>query len=132
MSYIEWGSRLAVENSASNARPPLPMPRWDWGTAGPPGSRISALAPVQEEEKAAPLPAADEAVRFSLHIKPLFRQMDRQSMQWAFDLWSYQDVKSHAAGILQRLQNGSMPCDGAWPQEKVQVFQRWVESGMSQ
>ena len=26
MAYIEWGSRLAVENSASAAHPPLPMP----------------------------------------------------------------------------------------------------------
>ena len=134
MAYIEWGSRLAVENSASAAHPPLPMPmpHWDWGTAGPPGSRISALAPVQEEEKTVALPSANEQVRFSLHIKPLFRPMDRQSMKWAFDLWSYQDVKSHAAGILQRLQNGSMPCDGAWSHEKVETFQRWVESGMQE
>jgi hypothetical protein len=22
-----------------------------------------------------------------------------------------------------------MPCDGAWPEEKVQVFQRWIETG---
>ena len=134
MSYIEWGSRLAVENSASHAHPPLhmPMPRWDWGTAGPPGSRVSALAPAQEEEKTVVLPSEEEAVRFSLHIKPLFRPMDRQSMKWAFDLWSYQDVKSHAAGILQRLQNGSMPCDGAWSHEQVEAFQRWVESGMQE
>ena len=51
-SYIEWGSRLAVENSQAGARPPehMPMPRWDWHTAaGPPGSRISALAPPEEE-----------------------------------------------------------------------------------
>jgi CDGSH-type Zn-finger protein/truncated hemoglobin YjbI len=134
MSYIEWGSRLAVENSTPGAHPPLhmPMPHWNWGTAGPPGSRISALAPVQEEEKTVALPSANDAVRFTLHIKPLFRTMDRQSMQWAFDLWSYQDVKSHAAGILQRLQNGTMPCDGAWQHEKVEVFQRWVESGMQE
>ena len=34
-SYIEWGSRLAVENSQTNARPPehMPMPHWDWNTA---------------------------------------------------------------------------------------------------
>jgi len=134
MSYIEWGSRLAVENSASNARPPqhMPMPHWNWGTAGPPGSRISALAPAQEEEKVAALPSADEAVRFTQHIKPLFRAMDRQSMKWSFDLWSYEDVKKHADGILQRLQNGSMPCDGAWPQEKVETFQRWIKTGMQE
>jgi len=22
-----------------------------------------------------------------------------------------------------------MPCDGAWPEEKVDVFKRWIESG---
>jgi len=51
-------------------------------------------------------------------------------MQFAFDLWSYQDVKSHAAGILERLQEGSMPCDDPWPQEQVELFKRWVDSGM--
>ena len=86
----------------------------------------------EEKQEAVVLPAADEPVGFAQHIKPLFRAMDRQSMEWTFDLWSYQDVKSHAAGILQRLQNGSMPCDGAWSHEKVETFQRWVESGMQE
>jgi truncated hemoglobin YjbI len=133
-SYIEWGSRLAVENSQPGSHPPqhMPVPRWDWGTAGPPGSRVSALSPQHEEEPAVALPAADEPVGFAQHIRPLFRAMDRQSMKWDLDLWSYQDVKSHAAGILQRLQNGSMPCDGAWSHEKVETFQRWVESGMQE
>jgi CDGSH-type Zn-finger protein/truncated hemoglobin YjbI len=134
MSYIEWGSRLAVENSATSAHPPLhmPMPHWNWGTAGPPGSRISALAPVKEEEQAVALPTADEAVHFTQHIKPLFRAIDRQSMKWIFDLWSYEDVKKYANSILQRLQNGSMPCDGAWPPEKVETFQRWIKTGMQE
>src|SRR2546426_65678 len=131
VSYLEWGSRIALENSQTNARPPehMPMPRWDWGTAGPPGSRISALTPRTEQEEEVALPAADEPVRFAQHIKPLFRPMDRQSMKWAFDLWVYKDVREHADGILQRLQNGSMPCDGPWSHEKVETFQRWVESG---
>jgi hypothetical protein len=25
--------------------------------------------------------------------------------------------------------NGSMPCDGSWPDAQVQVFRRWTESG---
>jgi truncated hemoglobin YjbI len=131
MSYIEWGSRLAVENSTPGSHPPLhmPMPHWNWGTAGPPGSRISALAPVQEEEKTVALPSSDEPVRFSLHIKPLFRPMDRNSMKWAFDLWSYKDVAEHAENILPRLRNGSMPCDKAWSQEMIATFQRWIDSG---
>lgn len=133
-SYIEWGSRLAVENSQPGARPPgrMPMPRWDWNTgAGPPGSRPSALAPRAEEpEEPVVLPAADEPVGFEEHIRPLFRSRDRQSMSFAFDLWSYEDVKEHGEAIIERVKNGSMPCDGAWPEEKIEVFERWVEGGM--
>jgi CDGSH-type Zn-finger protein/truncated hemoglobin YjbI len=133
-SYIEWGSRLAVENSQPGAKPPehMPMPHWDWNTAaGPPGSRISALAPAQEsQEPAAVLPGPDEPVSFEMHVKTLFRHRDRQSMQFAFDLWAYEDVKQNAHAILERLRNGSMPCDGAWPAEKVKAFDRWIEGGM--
>jgi CDGSH-type Zn-finger protein/truncated hemoglobin YjbI len=135
-AYIEWGSRLALENSQPGARPPehMPMPHWDWQTsAGPPGSRISALAPVTDEQvEPTVLPAHDEPVRFEKHIKPLFRQRDRQSMKFAFDLWAFDDVKQNAHAILERLQNGSMPCDGAWAPDKVDAFERWVTTGMSQ
>ena len=132
-AYIEWGSRLAVENSQTDARPPehMPMPRWDWNTAaGPPGSRISALAATQPEPDTPPvLPGPDEQLSFEQHIKPLFRQRDRQSMQFAFDLWSHDDVSRHGAAILDRLRNGTMPCDGAWPTEQTDVFARWIDSG---
>jgi len=132
-SYIEWGSRLAVENSQTGARPPehMPMPHWDWQTAaGPPGSRVSALAPPGQDDEPRPaLPAAGEPVRYGQHIKPLFRRLDRQSMRFAFDLWSHADVSQHAQAILERLQVGTMPCDGAWPSEQIEVFQRWIDTG---
>jgi hypothetical protein len=32
--------------------------------------------------------ATDEPISFERQIKPLFRDSDRQSMKWAFDLWS--------------------------------------------
>ena len=130
-SYIEWGSRLAVENSQTTSRPPehMPMPHWDWHTAaGPPSGRISALAAPAEEDAVA-LPAADEPVLYEKHVKPLFRSRDRQSMTFVFDLWSYDDVGQHAAAILARLRDGSMPCDSAWPQERIDVFQRWIDTG---
>ena len=66
---------------------------------------------------------------FEAHVKPLFRARDRQSMVFAFDLWSPADVQAHAADILARLENGTMPCDGAWPREKTDLFKRWTESG---
>jgi hypothetical protein len=66
---------------------------------------------------------------FESDIKPLFRERDRDAMQSRFDLWSYDDVSGHADVILMRLRDGTMPCDGAWPPEQVDVFERWVESG---
>jgi hypothetical protein len=66
---------------------------------------------------------------FETHIKPLFRERDRQSMQSHFDLWSHDDVSKHADAILATLQAGTMPCDGAWPQAQVDLFQQWAEGG---
>jgi hypothetical protein len=73
---------------------------------------------------------AEEPVSFETHVRPLFRERDRESMQFAFDLWSYDDVSSHADAILARLDAGSMPCDGSWPVAQVEVFRRWAETGM--
>jgi hypothetical protein len=66
---------------------------------------------------------------FEADIKPLFREKDRDSMRNAFDLWSYADVRTHAAAIVERVKNGSMPCDGAWPAERVELFEQWIEQG---
>lgn len=75
--------------------------------------------------------AAAEELSFEQDIKPLFRPEDQESMAWAFDLSSYDEVREHATAILDRLREGSMPCDGEWPEEHVQRFERWIESGMS-
>ena len=75
------------------------------------------------------IPDADQPLGFEIHIKPMFRQLDRESMKPAFDLWSHDDVSQHADAILARLQAGTMPCDGSWPQAQVDLFQRWAESG---
>ena len=71
----------------------------------------------------------DEPLSFETDIKPLFRERDRESMKSHFDLWSQDDVSRHADAILSRLQDGTMPCDAAWPQSRVVLFQHWVESG---
>ena len=51
-------------------------------------------------------------------------------MKKAFDLSSYDDVRSHADAILGKVAAGSMPCDGAWPQAQVELFRRWIEDGL--
>jgi hypothetical protein len=71
----------------------------------------------------------DQPVGFEQNVKPLFREQDRQSMKWAFDLWSHDDVAQNSDAILERLRNGTMPCDGAWPDEQVAVFADWIEAG---
>ncbi len=70
------------------------------------------------------------ASSFARDIQPLFRASDREAMQFAFDLWDYHDVSTHAQDILERLEDGTMPCDGEWPEEQIEQFRRWVEGGM--
>ena len=74
--------------------------------------------------------ATEQPISFAQDIKPLFREGDRESMKWAFDLSSYDDVAANSDAILGKLRDGTMPCDGAWPEEQVDLFQRWVNAGM--
>ncbi|HET8840220.1 MAG TPA: hypothetical protein VFN35_02080 [Ktedonobacteraceae bacterium] len=67
---------------------------------------------------------------FEQDIKPLFREDDRDAMSYIFDLWSYQDVSTNAENILERLSDGSMPCDGEWPEEQIETFRSWINAGM--
>jgi len=62
-------------------------------------------------------------------IRPLFRDRDVKSMEFAFDLSSYEDVRSNGEAIYAQLAAGRMPCDGAWPEENVQRFRSWLDSG---
>ena len=50
-------------------------------------------------------------------------------MRFAFDLWSHDDVSTHADAILERLRDGTMPCDGAWPPERIEVLAGWIAAG---
>ena len=72
----------------------------------------------------------DSTPSFARDIRPLFRESDRESMDFAFDLWDDHNVSAHAEDILERLAEGTMPCDGEWPEQQVARFRRWVEAGM--
>jgi hypothetical protein len=71
-----------------------------------------------------------DGLSFDHDVKPLFRERDRGSMLATFDLWQRDNVAENADAVLKRLEDGSMPCDGAWPAERVDVFRRWVNAGM--
>lgn len=99
----------------------------DWGAASRFLTDGGGAATIASDS--AQLSGPDEPLHFEEHIKPLFRERDRDSMGFAFDLWSLDDVSAHADGILDRLEAGTMPCDGAWPAERVAVFRRWIDAG---
>jgi hypothetical protein len=94
----------------------------DWGAV----SRFAAGEPARESTAA---PEAAERITFEQHIRQLFRDRDIQSMSFAFDLSSYDDVRANAEAIYEKLAAGSMPCDGPWPAEDVERFRTWIDNG---
>jgi hypothetical protein len=70
-------------------------------------------------------PDSAAGLSFERDIRPM-RTGTRCSK--TFDLWFYSDLQAHQDAILERLRDGTMPCDGAWPPEHVAV-RRWIASG---
>jgi hypothetical protein len=73
------------------------------------------------------------ALSFARDIRPLFRDTpDVESMKgMGLDLSSYEEVKAKAESIYSVLQDGSMPCDGAWPKDQLTRFKSWIDQGMA-
>ena len=69
------------------------------------------------------------AVGYEADIRPLFRESDRAAMHFIFDLWSYDDVKENAELILERLRDGTMPCDEPWDDDRIDRFRAWIAAG---
>ena len=67
---------------------------------------------------------------FAQDIRPLFRDRDVQAMRSAFDLSDYATVRDRADAILAQVASGDMPCDGAWPPERVTLFREWMDGGL--
>lgn len=72
------------------------------------------------------------ALSFAADIRPLFRdEPDVESMlAMGLDLSAYAHVKAKAKAILARLEEGTMPCDGPWPPERIALFKQWMAEGM--
>ena len=74
---------------------------------------------------------------FAAHIRPLFTDRDIQAMNKAFNLARYDDVKTHAAAIYDRIRGiggAVMPPpsprgDGPWPQSRIDLFAKWMADG---
>ncbi len=72
---------------------------------------------------------AENQISFATDIKPLFREKDRDAMRKAFDLWDRADVAANGDAIAKALGSGAMPCDGAWPEQQTELFERWLKEG---
>jgi hypothetical protein len=70
-----------------------------------------------------------DGVGFERDIRPLFRDKDVESMSSAFDLSSYEAARANAARILATVAEGSMPCDGPWPAERLELSRGRVDAG---
>jgi hypothetical protein len=66
---------------------------------------------------------------FEQDIRPLFREQDRLNMEFMFDLWSYDHVKEDATNILDRIEDGTMPCDQPWDESRITLLRRWIAGG---
>src|SRR5262249_33066478 len=101
----------------------------DWGAV----SRFAARDPAKESTTAGDAVTdrkeqMGDGVRYEQDIRKLFRDRDIQSMSFAFDLSSYDDVRANAEAIYEKLAAGSMPCDGRWPAEDVGRFRAWIDN----
>ena len=79
--------------------------------------------------------APDQSISFAADIRPLFRPVDIDNMDWFCDLTRHADVREHAREILDRLkaQGADMmpPANqgGPWSPEQIRLFEAWIEGG---
>jgi hypothetical protein len=74
---------------------------------------------------------------FEADIRPLFTDRDIRGMSKAFNLGSYNDVKTHASAIYDRIRGiggAVMPPppprgEGPWPQSRIDLFAKWMAEG---
>jgi Ferritin-like len=102
----------------------------DWGAV----SRFATGEPAKQSAAARHAETDREEhmgdqVTYEHDIRKLFRDRDIQSMSFAFDLSSYDDVRTHAEAIYDKLAAGTMPCDSRWPAEDVKRFRTWLDNG---
>ena len=74
---------------------------------------------------------------FKTDIRPLFTDRDVEGMRRAFNLASYEEVKSHASAIYDRIRGiggAVMPPppprgEGPWSQSRIDLFSSWIADG---
>lgn len=67
---------------------------------------------------------------FDKTIAPLFRDMDIACMgARGLDLSDWWQNREHAETIYSSVATGRMPIDDPWPEDRVNIYRNWVDSG---
>jgi hypothetical protein len=76
---------------------------------------------------------------FEIHIRPMFRLLDREHMVTLvdppIDLWELDAVWGERTRILEKLKETGIPnmpgerVGGPWPAEWIALFERWIATG---
>jgi hypothetical protein len=128
----------AAGNRMPRFRPSVPGARIgfirQWIAEGGPDDSPPGQIGVEHERDPNPEPLTTpepaDPLSYESDIRGLFRETpDRTSMLFRFDLHRYEDVRDNATAILARLEDGSMPCDGSWPPERIATFRQWITDG---
>ena len=82
---------------------------------------------------------------YEIHIRPMFREIDREHMLQMFglDLWDYNWVKGHLPQLKGWITGSPSPNDpravmpptdsgGPWPAEWIATLLRWIDEGALQ
>lgn len=132
----------APGNRMPRFRPPVPGARIgflrQWIAEGSPDNDPPGQIGLEHERDpklephTPPPPPPVGPLSFESDIKDLFRETPDRTAMLAiaqFDLHRYEDVREHADAIAARLEDGSMPCDGSWPPDRIATFRKWIEDG---
>jgi hypothetical protein len=124
-------------------RPPVPEERIrfirQWISAACPDNAPPGQQGIRREgnptpEPIGPVEPPPQVLSFESDIKVLFRPVPDRSVMLAisgFDLHKFEDVRDNAERIRKRIEDGTMPCDGSWPPDRIAKFRKWIDDGMN-
>ena len=91
----------------------------------------------EREPNLDPLPSWEqfrqsEQVGYRSDIRPLFRDFDVETLQRldGIELNDVNSVRANVEELQERLNKGSLPYDACWSGAQIDLFNRWVDSGM--
>jgi hypothetical protein len=144
------GSPLVVRLESTNPRKRMPLSRppvaaerlrfiRQWITEGCRDNDPAGQPGIMRERNPTPEPIGPvepppQTLSFEADIKNLFRAVPDVSVMKnisGFDLHRFEDVRENAERIFERIADGTMPCDGAWPPDRIAIFRKWIDDGMN-